>query len=188
MRRRHGTRRTRRDPERARRAEAYARHIQTDEAFLVAADAWEEAGDPGRAADMRASQPSVVTGRQLQTCREKVRWVEQAWRSEFPHARFGALAHAARYLEEDPNPLAKEVQEEIFDGIDGECWLYRAREIASSRHRTAEMQLYQLVMAAWAGMSRSAATRLLHGLSTEARQNVLRVMREGLRKVEGLAQ
>ena len=185
-------RRVRRDPgTRAREAEAHARRVQTDGAYQIAADAWEEAGDPERADLMNALQPSAIAKREreyredeLRRQRAEEREIERGWRTTSRQDRATTLDDAVQYLERDPE-LLEERTDWTFNGSHGAGWMYRALEIArASKRQNRAAQLFRLVMMVDGRLPESAITQVWHRLSPTAQRNVTRIMTEALETAE----
>ena len=184
--------RTRRDPEaRARSAEAHARLVNTDAAYLIAADAWEEAGDASKARLMVALQPSVIAARErayredeLRRQRAEEREIERSWRSTSRQDRASAIDDAVQYLENDPEIL-EERTDWTLNGTMGAGWMYRAQEIArASKRQNRAAQLFRLVTMVDNRLPESAITQVWHRLSPAARNNVTHIMQDALEIAE----
>ena len=181
-------RRVRRDPARARSAEAYARRVHTDAAFQIAADAWEEAGDRKQAELMQALQPSAVTRRELEhryqslrELRSEILDIERNWRNASRRERAEAIQEAVNYVERDPETFADRTYW-VFNGTMGAGAMYRARQIANSGTRTNRVaQLFTLVLMLDETLPPAAVTQVWRRLSPAARHNVDRIMNAALR-------
>lgn len=183
---------TQRDPQaRARSAEAHARRVGTDAAYLIAADAWEEAGDPERARLMTSLQPSAIAAQErayredeLRRLDAEVRQIERDWRTTSREDRAAAIDDALQYLERDPEIL-EERTDWLLNGTFGAGAMYRARQIAlASRARNRAAQLFRLVMLLDDRLPANAVNQVWRTLSPAAQRYVTNIMEEALRNAE----
>ena len=165
--------------------------MQTDGAFQVAADAWEEAGDPKKASLMVSLQPSVIAAREREYREDEqrrlnaeLRRLERDWRTTSRQDRQVAIADAIQYLERDPEIFEERVRW-LLDGTFGAGAMYRAREIGlASRRQNRAAQLFQLVMALDDRLPQDPITRVWRSITPQAQRNVTRILEAGLREAE----
>ena len=172
---------------RAKTAEAYARRVDTEEAWLTAADAWEEAGARGEAQQARLGRPSAKTGGwDRYEEGERSRFIRLLDESEqgSRHEKMAASKEFRRDLVENPDWVAEQIGW-MLNGTYGQGEMVWSRELlarmaTSSKHRS-PVPILIVVFGQINKVPRRAAYRAWLSLAPERRADLTRMIEEEIR-------
>lgn len=169
----------------ARRAEKYARRVNTDAAWLVAADAWLEAGNVERAEHMNTMRPSEMRRREREHDERERKGLLRDLReieSTPPHEARESIATLLYFLQGHPISVIEQLRW-LMDGTYGHGAKQEAARIVLLSGRTNRAAILMRFLGAIAySVPTRFMTRIWHQLTPPQQQRITDLVNEEIRE------